>query len=536
MTRYSLQEQINYAARLKILTNELCVTQAQLANALGKDQKTVCRYISGETYPADSIAEIEKYLLSRCCLEDVYFLHIPSEEFDALFSDIYGLLQKKGIRETAFAKRLGISQKTLNNYHNHRFKTGRPLALSTEMQYRIAEAFTDYGKELFGADNAEYNSVHRRLSACSYSLRGVSDAWTYLIDALGSGRGNFFVYAPEKFELVLRYLAKLIALFNSVEDRVIEYRTEDPGCIPPEHIASVDFLGKIRTGEIGRLISELSDSETDDVMFNYYVDFFFDDTERCLEIYDALSKKEKTDIDALIRFVFEQKKSRITYMLDYFAESRTYERDENCYCADEEEALSFDPSGKTLTAEEADALTELFAASDVGWQREILNSFNAFFGRLYMGDHNTAEIRRDLLALTQDEKSEFISSFENEILKDFRKSSLGHSHYNYDYWYNYISEYMSLIAYSGIANCVIENPRTSEAEIRLFRKMAESLYRGDAPLSALREGIRFTSVDWYVNMLIDIALFKGMDIREMLPTALGNDPASYDDSKDREAD
>ncbi|MDE7360452.1 MAG: hypothetical protein K2N38_00785 [Oscillospiraceae bacterium] len=517
MNQRTLREQLNYSDRLKAVTGELCVTQAQLAKAISKDQKTVSRYINGETYPAGCIAEIEEYLLSRCCLEDVGFLHIPSEEFDGLFSDIYDFLQDNGIRETALAQKIGISQKTLNNYHNRRFNKGRPVMVSTETQYKIVDAFMDYDRELLDKSNNEYNAIWRRLSAYCYGgkLQSVSDTWTYLIDSLRAGRGNFFVYEADKLELIFFYLGKMTALLNDIFQYVIEHPTTDPSCIPTDRIASIEFLREFRNDYSELIGSVLSAADTAGFFGGYCTDLLFEDTERYIKIFDTFSEREKNETDLLLRSVFNSKKKRIVYMQEYFSEARLF-HDNDSYMP-EEDLTCLEPQGEKLTDEEADALTELFAAQHAGWRSEILSSFNAFFGRLCTGDRDAVtEMRRRLLDITYDNRRKFVSLFEGDILNGLWKTCCGRSRESFEYLYGTFSEYVSLIAFSATANGMFCDCKASESEIKLFRKKAGYLCRSEEPLSVMRERLEFAPLDWYANMLIDIAFLKGMDLREIL--------------------
>ncbi len=103
----TLAEHCYFAENLKAAVSELAVTQAELGRAVGKDQKTVGRYISGETYPEGCIIEILKYLQSRL-VDEHNNAHIPSEEFEELFSEIYDFLEENGMHEIEFTKGLGI--------------------------------------------------------------------------------------------------------------------------------------------------------------------------------------------------------------------------------------------------------------------------------------------------------------------------------------------------------------------------------------------------------------------------------------------
>lgn len=519
LTQNVLQAHTNYSDHLKAAVEELSVTQAQLSKAIGKDQKTVSRYITGETYPESCIVEIEEYLLSRCCIKDNSFFHIPSEKFDEIFSAIYDFLQENGIHESAFAKKIGIAQKTLNNYHNFRFKTGQPLKLSTETQYRIVKAFTDFGEKLFYEDNIKYDIIVSDLQYYRSGSRvsSVYETWTRLIDSLKIGKCNFFTYESDKLELICFYLCKLIGFLDSADNCIYdEYvlRGSCPFYIPPVQIASIEFLREFQKEKSEFIDAEMSKDGIEGLTGGYCTDFLFIDTARFVKIYDTFSQQEKKDTTALLHSVFSQKKR---HMLEMQA---TWQ---NIYFNFGDFRISeLDPADGKITNEEVDALTARFAKQPAEWQRIIINNFDAFFGLLYTDFKATIRDMRCWVSdITPDNRLKFVSAFEDEILKDFWKSSIGSDALDFEYLFTVYSQYMALMAWSSVKNVRFYVDPSSDVNVRIFRKKAKSLFISDNPLSALKTRLDFSPLDWYANMLIDIAYLKGMNLWEILFDEIG---------------
>lgn len=519
LTREALQAHTNYSGHLKAAADELSVTQAQLAKAIGKDQKTVSRYITGETYPESCIAEIEEYLLSRCCIKDSSFFHINSEKFDEIFSAIYDLLQDNGIHEPTLAKKIGISQKTLNNYHNFRFKTGQPIKLSTETQYKIVKAFIDYGEELFDDDNAEYDAIMKDLRYYRSFNRtsSVRESWTRLIDSLKTWGYNFFVYAADKFELICFYLCKLIFFLNNIESCIFEEYNLQGSCplyIPPLNIASIEFLREFQKEKSEFIDTEISKDGIEGLTGGYCTDFLFEDTERYIKIYDTFSEQEKKETTALLHSVFRQKKKHL---------SELQETLQNIYCDfGAPYSGDFDSTEEKITDEEANSLTELFAKQPAEWQRIIINNFDAFFGRLYTDIKDVImDMRCWLSKITSDNRLKFVSAFEDDILKGFWKSSISSDIANCEYLYTVYSQYMALMAWSSVKNVRMCIDAPSEGNVKIFRKKVKSLHKNEDSMLTMKTRLGFSPLDWYANMLIDIAYLKGMNLFEILFDEIG---------------
>lgn len=514
LTRQSLQERENYSLRLKIITDELCVTQAELAKAIGKDQKTVSRYLAGESYPEGCIAEIEEYLLSRCCIKEDPFLHIRSEEFDKIFSEMYNRLQAVGIHEPEFAKKIGIAQKTLNNYHNFRFKTGQPIKLSTETQYKIVKAFICYDDdELFDYDDPEYRKFILKLLNNRFKpVTTMQKVWTCLIDSLKAGGRNFFILALDKQELICFYLHKLISFLDGIGNCIYdEYslRGSCPFYMPPVEIASLDFLREFQKEKSEFIDAELSKSGIESLTFGYCTDFFHEDTARYVKIYDTFLEQEKKDTDVLLYSVYMQYKKELTELQELFKniDSRFF---------------FYNEPVQKITTEDKTALTELFAQQSAGCQSVIVNNFEAFFGRLYSGDCDTkTDMWRWLCDISAENKRKFISIFEDNILKDFWKNSCNSDLAGFEYLYTVYSQYMALIAWSSAGNTRLHTNMSSEGLEKIFKSKIKFFDIDEDPLPIMETRLRFTPLDWYANMLVDIAYLKGMDLYRILFDEIG---------------
>lgn len=513
LTRQSLQERENYSLRLKSITDELCVTQAELAKAIGKDQKTVSRYIAGESYPEGRIAEIEEYLLSRCCINEDPFLHIRSEEFDEIFSEMYNRLQAIGIHESEFAKKIGIAQKTLNNYHNFRFKTGQPIKLSTETQYKIVKAFICYDDdELFDYDDPEYRKFILKLLNNRFKpATTMQKVWTCLIDSLKTGGRNFFILALDKQELICFYLHKLISFLDGISNCIYdEYslRGSCPFYMPPVEIASLDFLREFQKEKSEFIGAKLSKFGIESLTFGFCTDFFYEDTARYVKIYDTFSEREKKDTDALLYSVYMQYKKELTELQEMFENT--------------EPDFFYSEPVRKITAEDKDVLTELFSKQSAECQSVIVNNFAAFFGRLfYDAQSSIPDMWRWLGDITSENKQKFISAFEGSILKDFWESGLNNDLANFEYLYTVYSQYMALIAWSSARNTRLHANMPSEGLEKIFKSKIKFFDIDEDPLSIMKTRLRFTPLDWYANMLVDIAYLKGMDLYRILFDEIG---------------
>lgn len=523
----TLTEHIYYAENLKAAVEELAVTQAQLAEAIGKDQKTAGRYILGETYPDDSIVKgIAEYLLSRS-VDKNFFVHIPSEKFEMIFSEIYDFLQDNGVREAEFAKMIGISQKTLNNYHNHRFKTGETLKLSTEMQHKIIDAFDeidgrffafhpDDDDEIQAATRERYYGIYRKF--CYYrgflTVSSVRETWEHLIKSFESKSTNFFVYAPEKLELVCFYLHYMISGIDEMQ-HTAEYKYEENGVCPDyflrKGIASLDFL--YGTYEDAEAVEFGQWTFGNDQTPNYWCSLVMEGIGRYREIYDTFSPCEKDETNALLRTVYNLKTRKINQDRKFLKPFTPIN-----YIFNEEKSKK-----EKISDKELDELIDLFAWQPPEFQIVILRCFDVFFWGISFDDlDKVLAVHERLTAVYRDDKLKFIEKYEAEIMGDFWNTGrkLDNDYYekyddkNAGLWEE-CSQYLQLMSYARVAKPeLFYDP--SNKYVKEFKKLCRGLAKEISPSYIFAVQVHYSPADWYVNMLADIALLKGMDFDEML--------------------
>lgn len=126
-------ENPQYSQYLSYMLDELCISQPKLGEAVGRSQKTISRYVRGESMPDEKTMEaIEKYIQKQ----SVYygFHHIPSEEFAQLLGSL--LDEFKGrITQGQLAQKIGKYQKDISRYL---YCAAKP---DTEIQYHILNVF-----------------------------------------------------------------------------------------------------------------------------------------------------------------------------------------------------------------------------------------------------------------------------------------------------------------------------------------------------------------------------------------------------------
>lgn len=524
----ALTEHIYFAENLKAAVEELAVTQAQLAEAIGKNQKTVGRYIFGETYPEGSVARIAEYLLSRS-VDENYFVHIPSEKFEEFFSNIYNFFQDNGIHEAEFAKMIGISQKTLNKYHNYRFKTGETLKLSTEMQHKIIDAFgevdgrffafhPDDDDEIQAATREQYYGIVRKVNCYKGSriVSSVRETWEHLIESFESGNTNFFVYAPEKLELVCFYLHYMIGGIDKMQ-HAAEYELFENGVCPDyflqEDIALLDFLygshEDLETEDFGQWTFD------NDQTPNYWCGLVCMDIGRYREIYAAFSPQEMDETNALLRSVYNSKMRKVSQEREFL---KTLNFSPVNYNFNEEKSKK-----EKVLIEELDELVDLFAWQPPELQIVILRCFDVFFWGISFDDlDEVLAAHKRLTSVCSDDKLKFIEKYEVKIIGDFWNTG---RKLDSDYYEKYddknaglweeCSQYLQLMSYARDAKTIaFYNPANEYA--KEFKMRCRRLAKDISPAYIFAVQVHYSPVDWYVNMLADIALLKGMDLEEML--------------------
>ncbi|MDE6731494.1 MAG: helix-turn-helix domain-containing protein, partial [Oscillospiraceae bacterium] len=516
----TLSEHIYFAENLKAAVSELSVTQAELARAIGKDQKTVGRYISGETYPEGSIAQIAEYLANRSVDDDI-FAHIPSEKFEKLFSDICIFLQDNKMSETEFAEMAQISQKTLNNYKNYHFNNKKTLRLSTETQHKIVDAFNKSDDRFFpfhpdddDENQAEVRNRYYKIVRRTYDYMGclivssVCETWERLIESYKKGV-NFFVYSPKKLELVCFYLHFMIRGINEMRHNA-ECRMCEEGACPNyflrKDIASLDFMFEphddLDGGNFGKWTYD------DDQTPNYWCDLVCGGIGRFWETYNMFSLREKNETNALLRKVYISKTRKIKQEREYY---KTINPSAFIFNINKEKDQKEKISDKTI-----EELAEIFARQPPGLQETILRCYNVFFWGISFDNIDEVLEAHYWLTLTETEtKLKFIERYEAEIMGDFWSTGCGldadyHEKYddrNAGLWEE-CSQYLQLMSYARYAKTwAFYNP--SSKYTKEFRKLCRGLAKDIDPAYMLSVQSYYTPADWYANMLADIALLKG---------------------------
>lgn len=522
----TLAEHLNFAENLKAAVSELGVTQAQLAKAIGKDQKTVGRYISGETYPEGCVAQIAEYLASRSVDDD--FVHIPSEKFEGLFSEIYVFLQNNRMSEAEFAEMIGVSQKTLNNYKNYRFKNKKTLKLSTETQHKIVDAFWKAEDRLFPLhpdyDDEAQAKVRRRyydilLRTDDYrggrTADSVRETWERLIEGYEKGV-NFFVYSPEKLQLACFYLHFMIRGIDEMQHNA-EYRMVEEGACPNyflrKDIASIDFMFEphedLDGGNFGWW------TYADDQTPNFWCSLVCSEPGRFREAYSALSLREKDEINALLRRAYISKARKIKKDREYY---KTLHFSPLNYNYNEEKSRREKISEETL-----EELVVIFSQKQPELQAVILRCFDVFFWGISFDNLDDVLEAHYRLTLTEAEtKIKFIETYEAEIIGDLWRTGQKLDDDYYDKYadinaglWEKCSQYLQLMSYARTANLTtFDDPDPKHA--KEFKRLCRGLITDITPVYMLRVQADYSPAEWYVNMLADIALFKGMRVDEML--------------------
>lgn len=526
----TLNEHIYFAENLKAAVSELAVTQAELARAIGKDQKTVGRYINGESYPEGSIAQIAEYLLSRL-VDKNYFVHIPSAKFEGLFSDIYDYLQDNGIREAEFAKMLGVSQKTLNNYHNHRFNKGEALKLPTEMQWKIIHAFDETEGRFFAFHPDEDDEAQAAVRERHYAIgrrahyykgyriaSSMREMWERLIESYKKGV-NFFVYSPEKLEFVCFYLHYMIRELKELSSSIQSDWLNGGLCRNyyfQSRVASIDFFWEYNFEKFGLGDDDNGEKINRDRTGYYYCVLLASDIGRFSEARSALSPRERDETNALLRYVYATKTLEIKKQNEELAAVHispyhfNFNREKS-----EKEPISH---------EQRDRLVEIFTALPPELQRIILRCFDVFFwGISFENLDDVLETHYWLTLKDMDTKLKFIEKYEAEIMGDFWETG---RKLDDDYYEKYddknpglwkeCSQYLRLMSYARTAATKNYAYTPSEEYTREFKKRCSLLAREIDPEYILKAQIDYSPADWYVNMLADIALLKGMRVDLMI--------------------
>lgn len=111
-TEGKLKKIEEYSKWLAEQLDELCISQSELASAVGKSQKTISRYVNSENMPNKATrAAIDSFIEEHSVFQG--FRHIPSKEFSDI---LLRLLEEFNISQVELAKKIGKYQKNISNY------------------------------------------------------------------------------------------------------------------------------------------------------------------------------------------------------------------------------------------------------------------------------------------------------------------------------------------------------------------------------------------------------------------------------------
>lgn len=206
-------EKISYSKKLSEMMDELHISQSKLGKAIGKSQKTVSRYVLGETLPDEETQiAIAEFIQGESVYDD--FQHIPSESFAKLLE---ALLQEfRGeITQAQLAQRIGRYQKDISFY------TYNAVKPDTKTQRDIIKVFYELCKAGHEISSRHFGTaVH-----LEYLLYGEDGNMTYLLDTADlkygdkAGCGGFIRYM---LSLPVKLLDFIINHFEAFYDEGLE--------------------------------------------------------------------------------------------------------------------------------------------------------------------------------------------------------------------------------------------------------------------------------------------------------------------------
>ncbi len=125
---------------LQYRMKEFVITQQELADALGKDKKTIERYLNGESFPKNE--QLRQEIIDKSytfvCQKAKFktYHHIDNATFLQIFRKYFNFLNQNPetqILQREMAKAIGVSQKTISEYVNPHCEA----KLSAELQYKL---------------------------------------------------------------------------------------------------------------------------------------------------------------------------------------------------------------------------------------------------------------------------------------------------------------------------------------------------------------------------------------------------------------
>lgn len=256
ITDKDLNEIIDYGKWLESKLSELSISQAQLAQAVGKSQKTISRYIKGENTSlpdAETRKKIQEYLESlseyrgrKAMSPHDFGLHIRR------------MLHSSKITQSELAKMIGTDQRTVSGYINGTIKTNvkeqfnilqgiASIRMQRHNQEDAARAYSEKLKEDIEELCISLEELSKRLSSppetVEQYLNGTAEVMPlsdiYMIQNLIRGKRYYRSYRHMPSKEYGDYLKKMMDTF-SIDSVKLASMTE----------LSTEDMEKIISGEI----------------------------------------------------------------------------------------------------------------------------------------------------------------------------------------------------------------------------------------------------------------------------------------------
>lgn len=530
----------NYSKYLSSRTKELNITQQELADAIGVGQKTVSRYENGDSLPKDAvIVKIEKYLIERSVFvyhesgSLVYeFYHIPAEDFTRRFVNMVNLLKDVGVSEKDYSKKIGgASQKTLNNYFNSALRAdAEPLYVSTELQYRMISGFRTLARQRIDEGAVEESDAcvsEKTENLGAVVSSGIDIAADRLIlSALENRSVNFYLMSEEKLGMLHDFLVLLMNICAAIKHHINELY--DPyisschyGAAPslPLKIFSWNVIPEM-CGNTETVLKGLCQKDAGGKIAAEMLGCFLSDRKtEYLNIFKSLSAEELDAVNKELALLYKEKNANLrAYLRDSKEQYEFIQKEYGGITLGDEDLKDMNSRGYDFTGE-----AEAFSGCSLPVKKLVLDNFNAFFGDFDLGmtcHRENEELKSWLSGLNYESKAKFVAVFEDELMSGIWRYS-ANAFYSRGTAFSLLSEYMSLISAceAGVfKNCKKETEmtrrelETADKYRRRFSKLAAGDMDYFGAAGELIKRLSFTSLDWYVFMLIDLAYLEGIPL------------------------
>lgn len=240
-TEYKPLTKKSYSEYLFRKLKELHITQEELAQVIDRKQKTVSRYVNGETLPDPAMREkIEAYLDSKSVYQG--YRHMPANHFAKLLSSL--LAEFKGeITQAQLAERIGKHQKNISLYTCMDGEKPDPQTQQAILQVFYELSLSKSGKYISGphfgtavrldyllhGDNGKFAELNLD-EEITYGEESHNELVDYLLtlpkDLLDFVLEHFSLFYDDSLELLtdytfrFSYLSDGIRLFRRLTDRM----------------------------------------------------------------------------------------------------------------------------------------------------------------------------------------------------------------------------------------------------------------------------------------------------------------------------